>query len=103
MDGIYTIRFTTEFISVFQESSPLVLSPPVSDYSITVNEVTITTVNDTSANITVAIGNGQYTVMVAANNDVGSSSGNPSVDIGNVSSSYLCISLYDVLYSAVKV
>ena len=67
---------------LFQEPLSNPLSPPVSNYSIMVNGDTVTTVNDTSADIDVAIGNGEYTVMVVANNDVGPSTGNPSIDIG---------------------
>ena len=61
------------------------LSPPVSNYTITVNGNTTITVTDTSVDITVAIGNGEYTVMVVANNDVGPSTGNPSANIGKSS------------------
>ena len=67
---------------MLQEPSSSPLSPPVSSYTIIVNGDTVTTVNDTSADVDVAIGNGEYTVMVVANNDVGPSTGNPSVDIG---------------------
>ena len=85
MDGIVCRLYFSFTGILLQEPLSDLLSPPVSNYTITVNGGTITTVADTSADIDVAIGNGEYTVMVAANNDVGPSTGNPSVDIGNVS------------------
>ena len=75
------------------------LSPPVSNYTITVNGNTTITVADTSVDITVAIGNGEYTVMVVANNDVGPSTGNPSANIGKSS---ITITYYYNHYSPPK-
>ena len=94
----YLLYFTT---MPFQE--PLLnrypLSPPVSNYTITVNGNTTITVADTSVDITVAIGNGEYTVMVVANNDVGPSTGNPSANIGKSS---IIIAYYYNHYSPPK-
>ena len=44
--------------------------------------VTNVYVTDTCADIDIDIGNGEYKVMVVANNDIGPSIGNPFVDIG---------------------
>ena len=81
---------------LFQEPFPNPLSPPVSGYTIIINGDTITTVNDMSADTDVAIGNGEYTVMVVANNDVGPSYGNPFLHIGK-SSIITLTSLYTII------
>ena len=83
------------FQEPFQEPFPNPLSPPVSGYTIIINGDTITTVDGTSANIDVAIGNGEYTVMVVANNDIGPSYGNPFLHIGK--SSITLTSLYTII------
>ena len=59
------------------------LSPPVKNYSIVIDNTTVTAFG-VRKNVTTDIDDGEYTIMVIANNDIGPSIESMPLDIGKV-------------------